>query len=75
MSFKRLGLYTGPIVIVNTNDYYGPMLEMLDRSVEYRFMDERHRGMWTVIEEPEQVLDAIANSPAWSPKNRSFAAI
>jgi uncharacterized protein (TIGR00730 family) len=75
MSFKRLGLYSGPIIIVNTNDYYGPMLEMLDRSVEYRFMDERHRGMWTVIEEPEQVLDAIANSPLWSPKNRSFAAI
>jgi uncharacterized protein (TIGR00730 family) len=74
MSFKRLGLYSGPIVIINTNDYYGPMLEMLDRSVEYRFMDERHRAMWTVIEEPEQVLDAIVTSPPWSPKNRSFAA-
>ena len=48
---------------------------MLDRSVEYRFMDERHRAMWTVIAEPEQVLDAIANSPPWSAKNRSFAAI
>jgi len=75
MSFKRLGLYSGPIVIVDTNHYYAPMLEMLERSVEYRFMDERHRAMWMVVEEPEQVLEAIRNSPPWSAKNRSFAAI
>jgi uncharacterized protein (TIGR00730 family) len=75
MSFKRLGLYTGPIVIVNTNDYYRPMLEMLERSIEYRFMDERHRGLWTVADEPEQVLEAIAKSPPWSSDNRSFAAV
>jgi uncharacterized protein (TIGR00730 family) len=75
MSFKRLGLYTGPIVIVNTNDYYRPMLEMLERSIEYRFMDARHRGLWMVADEPERVLDAIAASPPWSPDNRSFAAL
>ncbi|HXN85492.1 MAG TPA: TIGR00730 family Rossman fold protein [Candidatus Binataceae bacterium] len=75
MSWKRLGLYAGPIVIVNTQDYYAPMLEMLDRSIEYRFMDKRHRKMWMVVREPEQVLEAIANSPPWSAQNRSFAAL
>jgi uncharacterized protein (TIGR00730 family) len=73
MSWKRLGLFTGPIVILNTRGYYGPMLEMLDRSIESRFMDERHRAMWMVVEEPEQVLDAIRNCPLWSRENRSFA--
>ncbi len=75
MSWKRLGLYLGPIVILNTGGYYGPMLEMLERSIEYRFMDERHRAMWMVVEEPEQVLDAIRDSPPWSARNRDFAAI
>jgi len=75
MSFKRLGLFVGAIVIVNTNGYYAPMLEMLERSVEYRFMDERHRAMWSVVEQPEEVLDAIGSSPPWSASNRSFAAI
>ena len=75
MSFKRLGLFSGPIVIVNTNDYYGPMLEMLERSVQYRFMDERHRAMWSVAESPEQVLDAIMRSAPWNAANRSFAAL
>jgi len=75
MSFKRLGLFIGAIVIVNTNQYYAPMLEMLERSVEYHFMDERHRAMWTVVEEPEEVLDAIRKAAPWSASNRSFAAI
>ena len=75
MSWKRLGLYSGPIVIVNTLDYYAPMIEMLARSIEYRFMDERHRKMWMVVREPEQVLDAISNSSPWSAQNRSFAAL
>jgi len=75
MSFKRLGLYVGPIIIVNTNRYYAPMLEMLDRSVDYRFMDERHRAMWMVVEEPEQVLDAIRDSPPWPHQNRRFASL
>jgi uncharacterized protein (TIGR00730 family) len=73
MSWKRLGLYTGPIVIVNTDDYYGPMFTMLERSIEYRFMNERHRQMWSVVREPEEVLDAIRSAPGWSERNRSFA--
>ena len=75
MSFKRLGLYVGPIIIVNTNRYYAPMLEMLDRSVDYRFMDERHRAMWSLVEHPEDVLAAIASAPPWSHENRDFAAL
>ena len=75
MSFKRLGLYAGPIIIVNTNHYYAPMLEMLDRSVDQHFMDARHRALWTVVDGADQVLDAIRDSPPWSAENRSFAAI
>jgi uncharacterized protein (TIGR00730 family) len=73
MSWKRLGLYNGPIVIVNTKGYYRPLLEMLDRSIDNRFMDERHRQMWTVVQTPEEVLEAIRNAPAWGSENRQFA--
>jgi predicted Rossmann-fold nucleotide-binding protein len=50
------------------------MLEMLERSIEGHFMDQRHRAMWVVVDEPDHVLDAIHNSPPWSTANRSFAA-
>ena len=75
LSWKRLGLYTGPVVIVNTRNYYAPMLEVLERSIEHHFMDQRHRAMWSVVEEPEQVLDAIHSAAPWSREYRSFAAL
>lgn len=75
MSWKRLGLYCGPIVIVNTAEFYDPMLAQLERSVEQRFMDERHRAMWTVVEQPDQVPDAIRNAPIWKPEYRSFSGL
>jgi uncharacterized protein (TIGR00730 family) len=75
MAWKRLGIYGGPIVIVNTLDYYGPCLELLDRSIERNFMDQRHRAMWSVVQEPEQVLDAIRTAPPWPHRNRDFAVL
>ena len=73
ITFKRLGLYAGPIVMVNTRGFYDPLLELLDRCIAERFMGERHREMWQVVDEPEQVLDAIASAPAWSEAARGFA--
>jgi hypothetical protein len=75
MSWKRLGLFAGPIVIVNTNDFYRPCIELLESCIKHRFMDERHRAMWSVVAEPEQVIDAIRSAPRWSRENRSFAAV
>jgi uncharacterized protein (TIGR00730 family) len=75
MAWKRLGLFGGAIVMVNTRDYFRPCLEMLDQSVRERFMDERHRAMWTVVEEPEQVLGAIRAAPEWPHSNRMFAVV
>jgi len=75
MSWKRLGLYCGPIVIVNTAGFYEPMLAQLERSIEQRFMDERHRAMWTVVEDPEQVIEAIRTAPAWKQEYRSFSGL
>jgi uncharacterized protein (TIGR00730 family) len=75
MAWKRLGIFGGPIVIVNTRDYYRPCLELLERSIEHKFMDQRHRQMWSVVDEPEQVLEAIRSAPPWPHRNRDFAVL
>jgi hypothetical protein len=36
-------------------------------------MDARHRDMWTVVNEPEEVLEAVRTAPPWSAENRNFA--
>ncbi len=75
IAWKRLGIYGGAIVIVNGHDFYRPCLELLERSIAERFMDERHRQMWTVVAEPKGVLGAIRSAPPWPATNREFAVI
>jgi uncharacterized protein (TIGR00730 family) len=74
ISLKRLGIYLHPIVLVNTRAFFDPLLALLERAVEERFMDPRHRAMWQLVAEPEQVPAALARAPAWGPEARSFAA-
>ena len=75
ITWKRLGLFGGAIVIVNTEDFYRPLIDLLERAIERRFMDERHRAMWKVVAEPEEALGAIHDSPPWPHENRRFASL
>jgi len=75
ITFKRLGLYFGPIVLVNTRKFYDPLLRLFALAIEERFMDERHGRMWQVVNEPEQVAETIATAPVWSPEARNFAVL
>ena len=73
MTLKRLGLFLGPIVMVNTRGYYDPLLAQLASAIDGRFMDNRHGALWSVVAEPEAVLRAIETAAEWSPANRDFA--
>jgi uncharacterized protein (TIGR00730 family) len=75
ITLKRLGLYLNPIVLVNTRAFFDPLLQVLARAVEERFMDQRHLAMWQVVGAPEEVPGALATAPGWSAEARSFAAI
>jgi uncharacterized protein (TIGR00730 family) len=75
ITWKRLGLFGGPIVLVNTLGFYTPCVKFLESCIERRFMDDRHRKMWSLVERPEDVLDAIASAPPWPHENRDFAAL
>ena len=75
ITFKRLGLYVNPILLVNTRGFFTPLLELLASAVEERFMDQRHLLMWQVVATPEEVPAALANAPAWSADARAFAAV
>jgi uncharacterized protein (TIGR00730 family) len=75
ITLKRLGLYVNPIVLVNTRGFFAPLLELLTRAVEERFMDTRHLAMWQVVDAPDDVPAALASAPDWSAEARSFAAV
>jgi uncharacterized protein (TIGR00730 family) len=73
LTMKRLGRWLGPIVLVNTAGFYDGLLQFLRHSIEERFMGRDHLKMWSVVDEPEQVLEAIGNSHAWDHDALQFA--
>jgi uncharacterized protein (TIGR00730 family) len=75
ITWKRLGLYFGPVVLVNVNRFFDPCIELLNRCVDERFMDEKHRAMWSVAEDPENVMETLRSAPEWSKEARNFAAL
>jgi uncharacterized protein (TIGR00730 family) len=75
ITWKRLGLFFGPVVLVNVNGFFDPCIALLERAVEERFMDERHRAMWNVAADPESVVETLRAAPEWPREARRFAAI
>jgi predicted Rossmann-fold nucleotide-binding protein len=75
LTLKRLGLYTNPIVLVNTRNYFEPLVRLFEHAVAERFMDPRHLDMWQVVDSPDSVPAAIEHAPPWSAAARDFAAI
>jgi uncharacterized protein (TIGR00730 family) len=73
LTLKRLGLFLKPVVIVNQRGFYDPLVRLLKDCVDEAFMAPRHLDMWREVGKVEEVLPAIAASPAWSKDARGFA--
>ena len=73
ITWKRLGIFTKPVVIINTNGFYDPLQEMLERCVSQNFMDTRHLEMWSIVEDPTEVLTTIKNTDDWNRDALNFA--
>lgn len=56
ITWKQLGLYKNPIIIVNVNGYYDPLLELLNKAVDEHFMHPEHTTMWTVVNTVEEAV-------------------
>lgn len=75
ITLKRVGQFLRPIVLVNTRGFYDRVLAALEHCIAENFMDARHRDIWTVVNEPEEVMEAIQSAPRWSAENREFAVV
>ena len=75
ITWKQLGLYLKPIVILNTNGFYNPLLEMLERAIDQHFMRRQHGTIWQVAQTPDEALQLLYTTPIWSKDIRKFAAI
>lgn len=75
ITWKQLGLYLNPIVILNVDGYYDPLLEMLQRSADHNFMRQQHLDIWRVARTADEAIEHLLNTPQWDTNVRRFAAI
>lgn len=75
ITWKQLGLYFNPIVILNVNGYYNHFIAQLEQAIEEHFMGEIHGKIWSVAETPAEALEIIRNTPVWDSSIRKYAAL
>lgn len=56
ITWRQLGLFNGRVVILNTDNYYAPLLEMLQRTIDEGFMRGDHTELWQVASTPEEAI-------------------
>jgi uncharacterized protein (TIGR00730 family) len=59
ITWRQLELYQKPVVILNTNHYYDPLLTMLRHAVDEHFIHPQHAVLWKVAGTPEEAVDLI----------------
>ena len=75
MTLKQLGLYKGPIIILNTLNFYKSLIDFLGHMVSGNFLRYEHRGMWEIAESAEDVMNILAKKEGWLHDPRSIAKI
>ena len=75
ITWKQLGLYLNPIVILNVKNYFDPLLDMLRQAVDENFMRVQHGAIWHVAQTPQEAVELIYTTPLWDASIRKFAAI
>lgn len=75
ITWKQLGLYLHPIVILNTNHYYDYLLALFNKARDEYFIRPLHMRLWAVADTPEEAVRLIYSEPQWDPSLRKIAAI
>lgn len=75
ITLKRLGKFTKPIIILNTDNFYHHLKLLLQKMVDERFMRVEHGEIWKFVDTPQEILPAIENAPYWDSDAIHFAAV
>ena len=75
ITLKQLSLYNGPIIILNTLGYYNSLLDFIDKMVDSKFLRSEHKGIWKVVNTPEEVMEALRSNEGGNEEWRKIARI
>lgn len=59
LTWRQLGLHDKPILILNTEGYWDPLLALVDHVIAQGFADPSLGGFLTVVDTPESAMAAL----------------
>lgn len=74
-TLKRLGKFTKPIVVLNTNGFYTHLEQLIEKMIQEHFLRQEHRQIWQPVSRPEEVIPAIKAAPEWDSSAINFAVV
>jgi uncharacterized protein (TIGR00730 family) len=75
ITLKQLGLFKGPVIILNTLNFYRSFIEFLGHMISGNFLRYEHKGMWKIADTPEQVMTYLSKNEKWIHDPRRIARI
>ncbi len=63
MTWRQLGLHDKPLVMVNTQDYWAPFLNLFEHMIEAGFCRPEHRALIRVVGSVDEVMGALHAAP------------
>lgn len=71
ITLRHLGYHDKPIVVLDNQDYYRPLLDMLERSIEQGFARPDLRDMYLITDSVSDALHHIDSHRSRRPSRRS----
>ena len=63
VTWRQLALHDKPVVIVDSDGYWQPLLTLVDHMVEAGFCRAEHRSLYQVVSSVDDVLHALQAAP------------
>lgn len=65
ITLKQLGLFRGPIIILNTLDFYKSLMDFFEHMVSEYFLRNEHKAIWEIADTPVEVMTILARKDNW----------
>ena len=72
MTLKQLNLHSKPLALLNTADYFLPLLKMLEDCASKGFMDPGCLGLFKVCDTPREAVEYVQSDEALSAKGKGI---
>jgi uncharacterized protein (TIGR00730 family) len=65
ITLKQLGLFRGPVIILNTLNFYKSLIDFFEHMVSENFLRYEHKGIWEIANTPVEVMTLLAKNDTW----------